>query len=74
MFRFKTNISIHFEAMIFASRISNIFITFLFFFMRIKRFDLKKSRQNAITVAYKDAQCNSVTQSKFFNNRVTNTN
>ena len=73
MFRFKTNISIHFEAMIFASRISSIFINFLFF-MRIKRFDLKKSRQNAITVAYKEAQCNSVTQSKLFNNRVTNTN
>ena len=73
MFRFKTNISIHYEAMIFASRISSIFITFLFF-MRIKRFDLKKSRQNAITVAYEDALCNSVTQSKFFNNRVTNTN
>ena len=51
-----------------------IFLSPFYFFMRIKRFDLKKSRQNAITVAYKEAQCNSVTQSKFFNNRVTNTN
>ena len=51
-----------------------IFLSPFYFFMRIKRFDLKKSRQNAITVGYKEAQCNSVTQSKLFNNRVTNTN
>ena len=51
-----------------------VFSSAFYFFMRIKRLDLKKSRQNAITVAYKDAQCNSVTQSKFFNNRVINTN
>ena len=39
-----------------------VFSSPFYFFMRIKRFDLKKSRQNSITVAYKEAQCNSVTQ------------